>query len=83
MLGTSITKEDIEGLKVPVSMACTGMVYFVGNTPAAQADGAAENDQLFPDDIRAEGQKYLVDNGIPHEIQVFPGAPHGQSPRRR
>lgn len=40
-----------------------------------------EHDQLFPDDVRAEGQKYLVDNGIPHEIQVFPGVPHGPSPR--
>lgn len=38
----------------------------------------AENDQLFPDDVRAEGQKYLVDKEIPHEIQVFPGVPHGQ-----
>ncbi|KAL8692425.1 MAG: hypothetical protein Q9218_002546 [Villophora microphyllina] len=57
--GTMITKEDIEGLKVPVTMACT------------------ENDQLFPDDVRAEGQKYLVDKEIPHEIQVFPGVPHG------
>ncbi|KAL8679547.1 MAG: hypothetical protein Q9186_004193 [Xanthomendoza sp. 1 TL-2023] len=57
--GTSITKADIEGLKAPVTMACT------------------ENDPLFPDDIRAEGQKYLVDNDIPHEIQVFPGVPHG------
>ncbi|KAL9028560.1 MAG: hypothetical protein Q9196_003093 [Gyalolechia fulgens] len=36
-----------------------------------------KNDQLFPDDIRAEGQKYLVDNNRPHEIQVFPGVPHG------
>ena len=38
-----------------------------------------ENDQLFPDDIRAEGQKFLVDHEIPHEIQVFPGVPHGLS----
>ncbi|CAO1597480.1 hypothetical protein XANCAGTX0491_001288 [Xanthoria calcicola] len=57
--GTLITKEDIEGLKVPITMACT------------------ENDQLFPDDVRAEGQKYLVDSGMEHEIQVFPGVPHG------
>ncbi|KAI4113153.1 MAG: hypothetical protein LQ345_005804 [Seirophora villosa] len=57
--GTQITKEDIQGLKVPVTMACT------------------ENDQLFPDDIRAEGQKWLVDNKVPHEIQVFPEVPHG------
>lgn len=57
--GTLITKEDIEGIEVPVSLVCT------------------ENDQLFPDDIRAEGQKFLVDNEKPHEIQVFPGVPHG------
>ncbi|KAL8993963.1 MAG: hypothetical protein Q9169_005953 [Polycauliona sp. 2 TL-2023] len=59
LAGTSITKEDIEGLKVPISMACT------------------ENDQLFPDNVRAEGQKYLVDSGMEHEIQVFPDVPHG------
>ncbi|KAL9042951.1 MAG: hypothetical protein Q9214_003638 [Letrouitia sp. 1 TL-2023] len=57
--GTLITKEDIEGVKIPITMACT------------------ENDQLFPDDVRIEGQKYLVDQEIPHEIQVFPGVPHG------
>lgn len=44
------------------------------------SDCIAENDQLFPDDVRAEGQKYLVDKEIPHEIQVFPGVPHGQYP---
>ncbi len=44
----------------------------------SEVDGGAENDPLFPDDVRAEGQKYLVDNNIPHEIQVFPGVPHGQ-----
>lgn len=38
----------------------------------------AENDPLFPDEVRAEAQKYLVDNNITHEIQVFPGVPHGQ-----
>ncbi|KAI4138616.1 MAG: hypothetical protein L6R39_006697 [Caloplaca ligustica] len=56
--GTQITKDDIESLKVPVTMACT------------------ENDPLFPDEVRAEAQKYLVDNNITHEIQVFPGVPH-------
>ncbi|KAL8699521.1 MAG: hypothetical protein Q9224_001373 [Gallowayella concinna] len=65
--GTLITKADIEGLKAPVTMACT----------VEQTDRNQENDPLFPDDIRAEGQKYLVDNDIPHEIQVFPGVPHG------
>ncbi|KAI4216756.1 MAG: hypothetical protein LQ351_000705 [Letrouitia transgressa] len=45
--GTLVTKEDIEGVKIPITMACT------------------------------EGQKYLVDHEIPHDIQVFPGVPHG------
>ena len=88
-----ITKEDIEGLKVPVTMACTGMVLlsFYFALPAGKnlhyagisqlcSNILLENDQLFPDNVRAEGQKYLVDNGIPHEIQVFPGVPHGQYP---
>lgn len=44
------------------------------------SDSVPENDQLFPDDVRKDGQKYLVDKEIPHEIQVFPGVPHGQYP---
>lgn len=85
-----ITKEDIEGLKVPVTMACTGQITSLASDELAslhindpqnaswRTDHITENDQLFPDDVRAEGQKYLVDKEIPHEIQVFPGVPHGQ-----
>lgn len=63
-----------------MTMACTGMmILYPCYIP--EVDGGAENDPLFPDDIRAEGQKYLVDNNIPHEIQIFPGVPHGQYPR--
>lgn len=57
--GTLITKADIEGLKAPVTMACT------------------ENDQLFPDHVRTEGQQYLEEHKIEHQIQVYPGVPHG------
>ncbi|MCJ1241940.1 hypothetical protein MMC14_009947 [Varicellaria rhodocarpa] len=36
-----------------------------------------ENDQLFPDSIREEGQQHLQNNQISHEIKVYPGVPHG------
>lgn len=59
ILGTSITKEDIEAIKVPISMACV------------------ENDQLFPDETREDGEKALEKAGIDHEVKVYPGVPHG------
>ena len=37
----------------------------------------AENDQLFPDDIREEGKKSLEEKGIQHEVKVYPDVPHG------
>ncbi|KAI9805270.1 MAG: hypothetical protein M1833_005723 [Piccolia ochrophora] len=36
-----------------------------------------ENDSLFPDDIRNEGQKYLEDNDIKHELRTYSKVPHG------
>jgi len=36
-----------------------------------------ENDQLFPDHVRTEGQKILEENHVEHEIHVYPGVPHG------
>ena len=36
-----------------------------------------ENDQLFPDDVRTAGQKYLEENQIKHEIKVYSDVPHG------
>ena len=36
-----------------------------------------ENDQLFPDDVRTAGQKYLEENQIKHEVKVYSGVPHG------
>ena len=36
-----------------------------------------ENDQLFPDHVRTEGQKILKENHVEHEIHVYPGVPHG------
>ncbi|KAI9707349.1 MAG: hypothetical protein M1836_000309 [Candelina mexicana] len=57
--GTLVTKQDIEALKAPVTMACV------------------ENDQLFPDDVREEGRKYLESKNIEHEINVYSNVPHG------
>lgn len=36
-----------------------------------------ENDPLFPDEVRTSGQKYLEEQKLEHEIQVYPGVPHG------
>ena len=57
--GTLITKEDLESIKSPISMACV------------------ENDQLFPDEIRTTGQKFMEENKIEHEVRVYSGVPHG------
>lgn len=38
-----------------------------------------ENDQLFPQDILDQGQRYLKENNVPHEIKIIPNVPHGQS----
>ncbi|MCJ1375572.1 hypothetical protein MMC20_006809 [Loxospora ochrophaea] len=57
--GTLITKENIESVKCPVSMACV------------------ENDQLFPDETREAGLRYLQENKVECQVQVYPGVPHG------
>ena len=42
------------------------------------ANSRTENDQLFPDHIRTEGQQYLEEHKTEHQIQVYPGVPHGR-----
>lgn len=36
-----------------------------------------ENDQLFPQDILDNGEKYLKEHNVEHEIKIFPDVPHG------
>jgi dienelactone hydrolase len=38
-----------------------------------------ENDQLFPDEVRDDGEKLLKANSTEHEIIIHPGVPHGRS----
>lgn len=57
---TLVAKDDFEGLKAPVSLACV------------------ESDPLFPDDVRKYGEDYLSKAGLEHEVQVYPGVPHGK-----
>lgn len=38
---------------------------------------AVEQDSLFPDHIREAGIKKLQENGVEHEVQVYPDVPHG------
>jgi len=36
-----------------------------------------ENDPLFPDEVRTRGEDCLSKNNVEHEVQVYPGVPHG------
>ncbi|KAI1332898.1 Alpha/Beta hydrolase protein [Xylariaceae sp. FL0255] len=36
-----------------------------------------ENDPVFPDEVRMFGEDILSKNGVEHEVQVYPGVPHG------
>ncbi|KAL2148323.1 hypothetical protein VTH82DRAFT_2243 [Thermothelomyces myriococcoides] len=36
-----------------------------------------EDDPVFPDEVRIAGEKYMTENGVEHEVQVYPGMPHG------
>lgn len=38
---------------------------------------AVEGDPLFPDEIRDAGKKDMEERGLEHELQVYPGVPHG------
>jgi dienelactone hydrolase len=37
-----------------------------------------ENDPLFPDEVRIAGEEHMSGNGVEHEVQVYPGVPHGE-----
>ncbi|MCJ1285689.1 hypothetical protein MMC26_005030 [Xylographa opegraphella] len=75
--GTLVTKQDLEGVKSPVSMVCIGSFYIMGSLIEQNLTRAIENDQLFPDDVRETGKAYLEENHIEHEIKVYSGVPHG------
>ncbi|MCJ1352715.1 MAG: hypothetical protein MMC33_002699 [Icmadophila ericetorum] len=36
-----------------------------------------ENDQLFPNEVREFGEKYLAEKQIEHEVKIYPCVPHG------
>jgi dienelactone hydrolase len=37
-----------------------------------------ESDPMFPDEVRIAGEEYMSQNGVEHEVQVYPGVPHGE-----
>ncbi|AEO55924.1 hypothetical protein MYCTH_2059010 [Thermothelomyces thermophilus ATCC 42464] len=37
-----------------------------------------EDDPVFPDEVRIAGEQYMTENGVEHEVQVYPGVPHGE-----
>lgn len=57
---TLVARDDFEGIKAPVSLACV------------------ESDPLFPDEVRKYGEDHLSKAGLEHEVQVYPGVPHGK-----
>ncbi|OTB09131.1 hypothetical protein M426DRAFT_133012 [Hypoxylon sp. CI-4A] len=36
-----------------------------------------ESDPMFPDDVREAGEKIMSETNVEHEVQVYPGVPHG------
>ncbi|KAI0134187.1 dienelactone hydrolase family protein [Xylariales sp. AK1849] len=36
-----------------------------------------ENDPMFPDEVRTQGEDLLSKENVEHEVQVYPGVPHG------
>lgn len=38
---------------------------------------SVEHDPMFPDDVRTAGEDYMSKNNVEHEVQVYPGVPHG------
>ncbi len=37
-----------------------------------------ENDPLFPNEVRSAGEDLMADANLEHEVQVYPGVPHGE-----
>ncbi|CCC12499.1 hypothetical protein SMACR_06577 [Sordaria macrospora] len=38
---------------------------------------SVENDPVFPNEVRIAGEDYMSENNVEHEVQVYPGVPHG------
>ncbi len=38
-----------------------------------------ESDPMFPDEVRTTGEDIMSKTGLEHEVQVYPGVPHGES----
>lgn len=39
---------------------------------------SVEHDPVFPDEVRMAGEDYMSKNNVEHEVQVYPGVPHGK-----
>ena len=80
---TLATREDMLGIKAPVSMVCVGMLLQASLAQHILVCGTdcddPENDPLFPDDILDIGRKHLESSKVEHEIKTYPEVPHGQS----
>lgn len=50
------------------------------NLKAPLSFACVENDPLFPDAVRTQGEDMMADASLEHEVQVYPGVPHGEQP---
>lgn len=41
-----------------------------------------EDDPLFPDTVRTAGEDAMSNANLEHEVQVYPGVPHGKTERK-
>ena len=39
---------------------------------------SVESDPMFPDEVRTAGEDVMRESGVEHEVQVYPGVPHGK-----
>jgi dienelactone hydrolase len=79
--GDEETAKDKEGPYIKAG----ALAHAAGVTPedfkglkAPLSFACVENDSLFPDEVRSAGEDLMSDAKLEHEVQVYPGVPHGE-----
>ncbi|KAM6528562.1 hypothetical protein FALCPG4_009534 [Fusarium falciforme] len=85
---TKVVEGDAEsgGLKSGPFIKAGALAHAASVTPDDFKDISAplslvcvENDPLFTDEVRIAGEDTMSDANLEHEVQVYPGVPHGKS----
>ncbi|KAF4980488.1 hypothetical protein FZEAL_3511 [Fusarium zealandicum] len=76
--------EESGGVKTGPFIKAGALAHAASVTPDDFKDISAplslvcvENDPLFSDDVRIAGEDMMSDASLEHEVQVYPGVPHG------